>query len=184
MSSNATSNRVIITAAIIGMLGTVTAALIRSWDWTSTDPNDARVEVDLSGTWYIQATTKETTYNPFKDLAVRYKILVTLNENGIIANGNKIGEVSNGKATEYSGEAKTPIRLTGTIGKDELGHTMVKLNGYDHNLEGRLYATAFQLRLLNRSQMVGTFSSIIADSKGKAAWIREDEWLIDGWGNL
>jgi hypothetical protein len=188
MSKTSKSNRVRIILALVAFAGTaavalcsVAVALINTRGPATIDPpsqDRATIDpppVDLSGTWHVQTTTKETPHSPFINLVLRYKILLTHDEEGIIAHGNKTGEVCRGKALEYSGKAKAPIELTGSLGKDDLGQTLVRLNGQEKSSNGNSYATAFQLKMVTRSRMIGTFSGNIANAKGEALWIRESD---------
>ena len=158
MSEKSNANSVAIIVALITTVGVISAAIIGNWDRIRKWPPP----VDLSGTWYVQTTTKETSYKPFEDLVLRYKILLTHDEKGITASGNKIGEVCDEKVMAYSGKLKTPIQLTGSLGKDAFGVTEVRFNGQEGSPQGNSYGTAFQLRMLTDSQMLGTFSGIIA----------------------
>jgi hypothetical protein len=186
MSSKSTSYSVIIVAALIGTIGTVTTALIRTWALKSASGSQdpAPIEkIDLSGPWYVQTTIKETAYNPYKDLVIRYKILVTQEGDSITANGNKIGEVFHGEERDYTGDAKTSISLTGTLSQSQSGDMFVRLNGQEDGTSRKSMATSFELRVLDRTRMVGTFASTAANSKGMAVWISEKEWQKTGWDN-
>ena len=190
MSSKSASNWVLVVVAIIGTVGTVTAAFIRTWDRSGTAgakeieqtiTDNSPDKIDLSGTWYMQTTIEETTYNPYRGLVIQYKILLTHEEKSITANGNKIGEVFRGEASEYSGAAKTPISLTGSLSQDGSGQIIVKLNGQEESVKRKSCATSFRLTMLDHTRMIGTFSSTAANSKGTAFWISEDEWQMSGW---
>ena len=186
MTNKSTSNWVLIVVAIIGMVGTITAAFIHCMGLIITNPintpdiqkTESENKIDLSGVWYMQTTTEETTYNPFKGIVIRYKLFLTHDthkDRSIIVNGNKISEIFHGTEHEYTGVAKTPINLTGSLIQDESGQMIIKLNGQENGLLRKSIATSFELKLLNSSQMIGTFSSNAANSKGTTFWVREDE---------
>lgn len=183
MSDRSSSNWVIIVAALITTIGSVTVAFVHRGNQIRTQPIPAN-EIDLSGTWYMQTTTKKTSHNQFKDLSIRYELFLTQDEKGITANGNKISEVFRGNVHEHSGKAKTPIRLTGSLSTDEFGQTSIKLSGEEDGLQRQAIAISFQLRMLNSSRISGTWSSNAANSKGTTVWIREDDWSTNGWNSL
>ena len=207
MSDKSNSSWVVIVAALITTIGSVTTAFVHRWGRDIVEPietNNTREaeqriigdssdetgthqsvsEIDLSGTWYMQTITEKTSHDPFKGLAIRYELFLTQDEKGITANGNKISEVFRGNVHEHSGKAKTPIRLTGSLSTDEFGQTSIKLSGEEDGLQRQAIAISFQLRMLNSSRISGTWSSNAANSKGTTVWIREDDWSTNGWNSL
>lgn len=206
MVEKSTPNWVLISIALIGLVGTIAASVISNWEKLSGDVSlEAVVPVqqepngeassaltnqdesttanppDLTGTWYVQTTTQETTYNPYRGLVIRYKILITHDGTQIMANGEKIGEVFQGRVHEHTGKGKTPIRLSGFLKMSESGSGKIELNGQEDGIKRKVFATAFSLDYIDDSFLSGTFSSTAANAEGNALWIKETKWLETGW---
>lgn len=202
MPEKSTPNWVLILVALIGMTGAIIAATIQSLSSdsgpakavgqdllaTSSPISDVQpppgADLDLSGAWYVQTRTDETSYEKYEGLIVRYKVLITQVDGAIDAKGEKIGEVVRGTVAEYSGKAKTPISLTGFLRKTEAGTTQVLFSGQEGSSSRTAYATSFTLDLTNDGLLLGRFVSTAADAKGAATWIPEEVWLRSGWGDL
>lgn len=126
----------------------------------------------VTGRWHFEQITKETAYNPYKNMILRYVAILCREGNKIEGTAEKIYENSSTGERTYAGSDRTRAVITGYIEKNYLGKDYIFLHVVEkgHARESSYYC---ELTNLNSNEMVGTFGSMVADSSGIVKWKRE-----------
>ena len=127
----------------------------------------------LSGFWIVTVTTLKTSYNPYKDMVLTYKILIWLEGKNIYGSGEKIKETTNGNIQEYVGKNRSQIKINGSVLKKYLTPDKIVIHIEEKNIE-RNSSTIYLLEK-KKKKWVGKFYSTVADSEGKIELARQSE---------
>lgn len=111
---------------------------------------------DLNGEWVLKLEIESTSYNPYKNLKVGYKIYLSQHEREIVGNGEKWWV--NGEEIPFS--QHDPIIMKGVISGDSLP-LLFTLKGSNRETVG-----AFNLEFVSDDKLIGTFSTTGANSSG------------------
>lgn len=127
----------------------------------------------LSGFWIVNVTTLKTSYNPYKNLILTYKIFIWLEGKNIYGSGEKIKEDANGTIREYVGKDRSQIKVSGSVLKKYLTQDKIVLHIEESNIE-RKSSTIYLLKK-KKKKWSGKFYSTIADSEGNVELTRQSE---------
>jgi hypothetical protein len=128
----------------------------------------------LSGLWAFEIQVENTSYKPFKNLKVTYKVTLAQSGLSFSGTGEKYSEQLGGveKLTEISGKNRTPISIEGSINKNFLSKDEVFLTISEEGTARK--SSTFQRLIVNsEGQMAGMFESTIAENSGTARWRRK-----------
>lgn len=128
---------------------------------------------NLSGSWIAKVTTQKTSYNPYKDMVLTYKIFIWLEGKNIYGSGEKIKEVTSGNTREYTAENRSQIKIRGSVLKKYLTPDKIVIHIEEKN-EKRISSTIYLLKK-KKKKWSGKFYSTIADSEGNVELIRQSE---------
>ena len=120
---------------------------------------------DVSGRWYLQMTTVNSDYNPYKDMVLRYVLMIWREGNVIKGSAEKIYENSSTGEREYVGKNRTRALVEGYIQKNYLGKDRVYLHAVEDG-HGRESTNFFDLLVKSDSEMIGAFNSMVANQDG------------------
>lgn len=74
--------------------------------------------IDLDGSWTYDQKTEISAYNPYKDMTVRFLILLSRDGNTIYGSAEKIyDKTADGKERTYQGKYRTIAKINGHIEK-------------------------------------------------------------------
>lgn len=127
---------------------------------------------DITGRWYLEMTTINTTYNPYKGMILRYVIMFWREGNVLKGSAEKIYENSSTGEREYVGENRTRATIEGYIEKNYLGKDRIYLHSVE-NGHGRESTNFYDLLVKSDKEMAGAFNSMIANQDGTARCQRE-----------
>jgi hypothetical protein len=122
---------------------------------------------NLTGEWETAIEIDKTSYNPFKDLKIEYKLHLLQKEYELVGSGEKINETKpGGVKTTYLRKNRITNTVDGYYERKYLGKSTVYLNV---NEKGRTRDTraTFVLTFKDKNNLEGTFISTAADASGK-----------------
>jgi hypothetical protein len=125
----------------------------------------------LSGNWIFEKTTLRTGYNPYRNMVLRYYVLLWQEGNQIKGTGEKIYEKANGQKKEYTGKHRTQIEISGYLTKNYLSKDEIVIH-YIEKGEERDSSTMHNLFIKTPNQLEGRFISTIANQEGIVKWTR------------
>ena len=126
----------------------------------------------ITGRWYMEMVTVNTAYNPYRDMTLRYVIMIWREGNSLKGSAEKIYENSSTGEREFVGENRTRAILEGYIEKNYLGKDRVYLHAVE-NGHGRESTNFYDLLVRSESEMIGAFNSMVANQDGTVTCQRE-----------
>lgn len=126
---------------------------------------------DITGRWYIEMVTLNTEYNPYKDMILRYVIIIWREGNLLRGTAEKIYENSSTGERTYVGKNRTRASIEGYIEKKYLGNDRVYLHSVE-NGHGRESTNFYNLLIETDEKMIGSFISMVANQEGSAIFQR------------
>lgn len=120
---------------------------------------------NITGRWYMEIVTVNTSYNPYKNMVLRYVVMIWREGNLLKGSAEKIYENSSTGEREYIGENRTRATIEGYIEKNYLGKDKVYLHTVE-NGHGRESTNFYNLLVKSEVEMIGTFNSMVADQDG------------------
>ena len=126
----------------------------------------------ITGRWFFEMKTTETSYNPYKDMILQYEAIVWLEGKKIEGTVEKIYENSSTGERKYIEKNRTRGKISGYVEKNYLAKDLIYLHIVE-NGHGREYTTFFELIDPKKNQMTGKFTSTAADQSGTVKWQRE-----------
>ena len=142
---------------VVGVAG-ILAAVIAILDYVE-QRNMNKEIVNLTGEWVITNIIETTSFRPYQNLKLEYRIFLKQNEKNVSGRGEKCKE--NGR--ELPSQAHTPIYIDGIIDGKKLTATF--------NEEGARRTTAgyFVWNISqNGKNLEGNFTSTAADTRGSS----------------
>ena len=124
--------------------------------------HENRSGYDLNGEWALDLKIESTSYNPYKNLRVGYKIYLAQNDRYITGKGEKWW--INGNETPFS--QHDPIFVSGIIRDKDLPLSFT-LKGSNRETVG-----IFNLEIMSNKKLIGTFSTTGANSRGSVVMSR------------
>jgi hypothetical protein len=119
--------------------------------------------VNLTGEWTILNTIVETSYPPFQQLQLGFRLHIQ--QDGQAFHG--VGEKQRENGQPIPRAARRPIRLRGTI-----THGTVISATFQEEGSARSITGSFRLHRQDRHRLTGTFVSTAAKARGLSQWIR------------
>jgi hypothetical protein len=126
-------------------------------------PSAPPESVNLTGEWTILNTIVETSYPPFQQLQLGFRLHIQQDGQAFYGVGEKQRE--NGQPIPIA--ARRPIRLRGSI-----THGTAVTATYEEEGVSRPITGHFRLHLQDRHRLTGTFDSTAAKARGPSHWIR------------
>ncbi len=120
---------------------------------------------NITGKWYLEIKTINTAYNPYKDMILRYVIIIWIEGNKIKGSAEKIYEKSSTGEREFTGNNRTRATIEGYIEKRYLSEDKIYLHSVE-NGHGRESTNFYDLLFKSDLEMLGTFNSMVANQDG------------------
>jgi hypothetical protein len=121
---------------------------------------------NLTGEWKTITKIEMTSYNPFKDLMVEYKIHLIQKGYKLSGSGEKIKDIkADGTKTVFLRENRVNIEVDGFFERKYFGKSKVYLN-IDEKGRKRDTRATYSLTLKDHDTLEGTFISTAADARG------------------
>lgn len=121
---------------------------------------------NLTGEWKTTLKIKKTSFKPFENLTVEYKIHLIQKGNELSGSGEKIKDIKpDGKETVFLREDRTIIDVDGYFERKYFRRSKVFLNISEEGRNRETRATYF-LTLKHSNNLEGTFISTAADASG------------------
>lgn len=127
---------------------------------------------EITGRWYLEMVTANTAYNPYKNMVLRYVVIIWKEGNSLKGSAEKIYENSSKGEREFNGNDRTRSVIEGYIEKNYLGKDRVYLHSVE-NGHGRESTNFYDLIVKSESEMIGAFNSMVANQDGTVACQRE-----------
>lgn len=127
---------------------------------------------EITGRWYLEMVTANTAYNPYKNMVLRYVVIIWKEGNSLKGSAEKIYENSSTGEREFNGNDRTRTVIEGYIEKNYLGKDRVYLHSVE-NGHGRESTNFYDLIVKSESEMIGAFNSMVANQDGTVACQRE-----------
>jgi hypothetical protein len=119
--------------------------------------------VNLTGTWTITNTVVETSYPPYRDLRLGFRLVIR--QEGPLFTGAGEKYLENGRTIPAA--ARRPIRIQGRVMEGSVVEATFEEAGHARLTEGR-----FRLTPQDRQHLRGTFVSTAANARGASYWRR------------
>jgi hypothetical protein len=119
--------------------------------------------VNLTGEWTILNTIVETSYPPFQQLQLGFRLHIQ--QDGQAFHG--VGEKQRENGLPIPMAARRPIRIWGTITNGTVISATFQEEGSARSITG-----SFRLHRQDRHRLTGTFVSTAAKARGPSQWIR------------
>lgn len=122
---------------------------------------------NLTGEWKTSITTEKTSYKPFENLTVEYKIHLIQKGYALTGSGEKIKDIkADGTETVFLRENRVLIEVDGYYERKYFKKSKVYLNITEDGRKRETRATYF-LTLNDDNNLTGTFISTAADASGQ-----------------
>jgi len=121
----------------------------------------------LSGTWMLETSAADTSYNPFRGMVLRYKLLLLQDRSNIHGTAEKVYEKSD-KERIFVGKSRTHASINGVIRKAYLSRSTLLLHVTEQGFQ-RSFSWVVRARCLRfgrRMYLIGEFSSSAGDTSG------------------
>ncbi|MCD1631560.1 MULTISPECIES: hypothetical protein [Marinobacter] len=126
---------------------------------------------NINGRWYFQKTTLKTAYNPYKNMVLRYEVMLWVEGATVRGSAEKFYEDAQNRTREYVGEHRTRAKVGGFIQKNYLRKDRVFIHIIE-NGESRESTTFHELKFNTKKKMQGQFYSMVAKQSGEVQWQR------------
>jgi len=121
---------------------------------------------NLTGEWKTTIKIENTTYIPFKNLIIEYKIHLIQKGYELSGSGEKIKDIKpDGSGTVFLREKRVNIEIDGYFERRFLGKSKVYLNINEYGRKRETRAT-YILTFNGKNNLKGTFISTAADAGG------------------
>lgn len=128
---------------------------------------------NLTGEWKTSTKVVKTSYNPFKDLTVEYKIHLIQKGYELSGSGEKVKDIKvDGTQTVFLRENRVNINVDGFFERKYFGKSKVYLNIEEEGRKRDTRAT-YTLTLKDHDILEGTFISTAADARGTVTMKRQ-----------
>ena len=123
---------------------------------------------DISGQWHLESITDKTTYNPYRNMRLKYTLYLTRNGVSLSGTSEKIYEKTESKKEKkYTGKGRVRGRIEGYLEKNYFSKDKIHLHIVEDGRE-RQSTITYVLKLVSKDEFEGGFSSTAADSSGTA----------------
>lgn len=121
---------------------------------------------NITGEWETLLKVVETSYNPYRNLGIQFKIHLLQNGNEILGSGEKIKDLNpDGTETVFERSKRVKIEITGYYEKKYLRRSKVFFNVIELGRERESRST-YIIVVKNSKFLKGNFTSTAADSSG------------------
>ena len=128
---------------------------------------------EVNGKWHFCVETKETAYNPYKGMSLKYVAMLWLEGSKIHGTYEKIYEHSSTGEREYIGNKRTRGIIEGNIEKKYFSKDKINLHLVEMGKQ-RTSTTTHSLTVHKiEKRLKGTFNSTVADQSGIVTWLRK-----------
>lgn len=127
---------------------------------------------DIAGRWYLEMVTVNTEYNPYKNMVLRYVIIIWREGNILKGSAEKIYENSSTGEREYIGQNRTRATIEGYLEKNYLGKDRIYLHAVEDG-HGRESTNFYDLLVKSEAEMIGVFNSMVANQDGTVTCQRQ-----------
>ncbi len=125
----------------------------------------------VAGRWHFETRTTNTSYRPYEGMVLRYLAILWQEGNRIQGTIEKIYEKSSTGEREYVGKNRTRGKIDGFLEKNYFTKDRMYLHVVEEG-HGRESTSSFELIFKADQTMIGTFTSMVANSEGNAIWQR------------
>lgn len=129
-------------------------------------------KINFTGEWVATIHIKETTYKPFNNLAIEYRIHLLQKGSDISGSGEKIKDIrSDGSETVFDSEKRVFIDISGYYQKKYFHKSRIFLNIIEEGRKRESRSTYFFI-CHNKNRLTGNFTSTAANAKGAVEMIK------------
>ena len=118
---------------------------------------------NLTGEWTVTNTVLETSYPPYRNLRLGFRLVVRQEGPAFTGAGEKYLE--NGRQIPVA--ARSPIRIQGSVATGSVLEVTFQEDGRARPIQGQ-----FRLTVRDRHYLAGTFVSTAANASGASQWLR------------
>lgn len=127
---------------------------------------------NVTGRWYFQMRTVNTTYNPYQGMNLGYIAMLWREGNCIEGTIEKIYENSSTGERDYEENNRTRGVIRGAVEKNYFSKDCVFLHVVEDG-HGRESTHFYELVVKSDKEMVGSFTSMVANQDGEVRWQRD-----------
>ena len=157
---------------ILSIIGTVLGGLLLSLIYFILYEFFYRIP-DLSGKWEFEETTIITSYNPYKNMKVKYLIILWNEGQNIFGSGERISEINQNESFKYKPENRININIQGHIRKRYFWNDEIIIHYFEEGRK-RKSSTIHKLELKSKSNIKGTFFKTAANASGNSTWDKKE----------
>lgn len=128
---------------------------------------------DLSGKWEFEETTLKSSYNPYKNIKVKYLVILRNEGKNIFGSGERISEINQNENFSYKHKNRINIQIQGHIQKKDFGNDKIIINYSEEGLI-RKSSTYHKLELNSKNNLQGVFSKTAANASGNSNWNKKE----------
>lgn len=123
-------------------------------------------KINLTGEWVTTIKIEKTSYKPFENLTVEYKIHLIQKGYELSGSGEKIKDIKpDGTQTVFLRENRVILEVDGYFERKYFARNKIYLNINEEGRKRETRATYF-LKFQNHNDLQGTFISTAADASG------------------
>jgi hypothetical protein len=129
-------------------------------------------KANLTGEWKTTICITETTYRPYENLKIEYKVHLLQKGAELLGSGEKIKDIhTDGSETKFAADKRVQLDIDGYFEKKYFRKCKIYLQV---NEAGRIRETraTYTLTFDNKNKMTGTFISTAANQKGLVEMVR------------
>lgn len=130
---------------------------------------------NIEGCWYFQMRTANAAYNPYKGMTLGYVAMLSRVGNRIEGTVEKIYESSSKGTRCYEEKSRTRGVVKGFIEKKYFSRDCMFLHVVESG-HGRESTHFYELLVRSNKEMVGSFTSMVANQDGEVRWQRDKPW--------
>jgi len=119
----------------------------------------------LSGHWIAEFKTINTDYKPYKNMVVKWDLVLVQTENVLKGSGEKFYERSSKGVVEYTPDNRIYAEIEGVLSFSLFGKNKLTLKMQESG-QKRTCNTITKLKIKSNNHLFGTFSTTAASSKG------------------
>jgi len=155
-----------IPSIIATVIGGVTLTLLFFWAREKLFPIP-----DISGRWYFEMRTINTSYEPCTGMVLRYVAMLWREGNRVHGTAEKIYENSSTGERDYVGANRTRGVVDGYLEKNYFAKDRLYLHVVEDG-HGRESTNFYDVVIKSEKEMVGAFNSMVANQDGEVTWQR------------
>ncbi|CDG54363.1 MULTISPECIES: hypothetical protein [Halomonadaceae] len=130
--------------------------------------------IEISDHWELTTTTQKTKRNPFKNMKIKYDLILWREDKVIRGTAEKFFEISQTGHKTYYGKNRKRGRIEGYIEKNYFSKDRIIINMTLADF-GRESDYLFMLTVKNKNLAQGRFYSMVAEQHGHVELTRKGE---------